>query len=107
MTGFYDPHSLANILSFKEVANIPGVYITMDTLHEKAITITLLNNTTIKFTKCADGLYFFDPAQHNFKNKSTDYFPMTSSINTQLISTVKENKTFFTNQDILLANKAR
>ena len=31
---------------------------------------------------------------------------MPSSFNTQLISTVKENKSFFTNQDILLADKA-
>ena len=94
MTGYYNPHSLASILSFKEVANIPNVCITMDTLHKKAITITLSNNTTIKFTKCADGLYFFDPAHNNSKNTTTDYIPLILLSNIQLISTVKEKNLF-------------
>lgn len=106
MTSYYTPHSLANILLFKEVANLPGVCIVMDTLQEKALTVTLLDNTTVKFNKCAHGLYCFDPAHNNSKNTPTNYLPLLSSSDTQLISTIKENKSFFINQDILLADKA-
>ena len=41
MTVHFNKNSMATILSFKEVADIPGVIITTDKNQERAMTVTL------------------------------------------------------------------
>ena len=56
----FNKNSMATILSFKEVADIPGVRITTDTKQERAMTVYLGNVRTLKFKECESGLYFYD-----------------------------------------------
>ena len=56
----FNKNSMATILSFKEVADIPGVRITTDTKQEIAMTVSLGNGKTFKFKECESGLYFYD-----------------------------------------------
>ena len=56
MTAHYDPMSLANIISMKDVKNILGIHITMNTL-ENAILIHLTDGNVLKFQECNYGLY--------------------------------------------------
>ena len=51
---------MATILSFKEVADIPGLRITTDTKQEILMTVSLGNGRTLKFKECESGLYFYD-----------------------------------------------
>ena len=43
MNVHFNQNSMSNILSFKEVADIPGVRITTETNQERAMTVTLKN----------------------------------------------------------------
>ena len=47
--------SLAKVLSFKQVSEIPSVNITTDTSKEDTLTVHLKNGNEIKF-KCNEGL---------------------------------------------------
>ena len=53
-------NSIAAILSFKEVDDIPGVIIATDTKQERAMAVSLRNGKTLKFKECKSGLYFME-----------------------------------------------
>ena len=106
---YYNPKSIANILSFKEVASVPGVCITMDTAMERAIFVTLPDGRKIKFKECDIGLYYFDakdeaelPKDKNIKEEVQNYL-----IEVNLLSTVAENKSLFSRREIQGAKNAR
>jgi hypothetical protein len=93
--------SLANILSLKDVASIPGIKITMDTSKERAIYVHLDGKDAeeIKFSECNDGLYYYDvSASNNIKTTVNNY---------SFLSTVANNKRIFTAREVKGANKAR
>ena len=50
---------MANIFSFKDVASILGVRITMDTYKESTITDTLKEGQAHKIVQYNKGLYYF------------------------------------------------
>ena len=56
----FNKNSMANILSFKEVADIPGVRITTDTKQGRAMKVSLGKVRTLKYKECGSGLYFYD-----------------------------------------------
>ena len=62
--------SLANIISLRELANIPGVSIMMDTSKERAIVVKMGPYKEFKFLECPDGLYHYDTSIicENFPN---------------------------------------
>ena len=106
---YYNPKSIANILSFKEVAFVPGICITMDTLTEKAIFVFLPEGRKMKFKECEVGLYYFnvnDDLEHskhnNINEEVKDY-----SQGVNLLSTVAENKSLFSRREIQGAKTAR
>ena len=54
----------------KDVQNIMGIRITMDTLEKSAMLIHLSNGNVLKFQECNDGLYYYNMAQGaDSKNK--------------------------------------
>ena len=54
----------------KDVQNIQGLRITMDTLEESAILIQLSDGNVLTFNYCYDGLYYYNMAQGaDSKNK--------------------------------------
>ena len=103
LTVFFNPNSMATILSMRDVANIPGVQICMDTNKERAIFV-FFNGKTIKFQECASGLYFYDTVE--------DLAIVTKHISETVIGysalqTTRENKQLYTKDEILRADKAR
>ena len=76
---------MANILLLKDVASIPGITITMDSLVERAILVKD-GNITLKFKECRDGLYFYDTAVTKTNTLFTPYC---------FLSTVKANEKFY------------
>ena len=51
---------MATIMSFKEVADIPGVRIATDTKQERAMTVSIENGRTLRSKECKSGIYFYD-----------------------------------------------
>ena len=56
----FNKNSMATILYFKKVADIPVVRITTDTEKKIAMTVSLGNGRTLKSKECESGLYFHD-----------------------------------------------
>ena len=97
--------SLANIISLRDVANISGVVITMDSSKERAIMVKM-GLKEFKFCECPDGLYHYDTSnvcENPSKSKSSVIsYPNSYS----LVMTVAENKRFFTKKEIAGAEGA-
>ena len=100
----FDLSSLANIISMKDVASLPGARVTMDSTINRAIVLHY-NGTQFVFQECADGLYFLDASQanRNHSNHSVNHY---SRNNFQLVTTVKDNLQHFTKREIKGAQAA-
>ena len=99
----FNPHSLANILSPSDVANIPGARLTMDTEIERAIVLHI-NDETITFHECKDGLHYYDTSTN--KHSSTS-FTGYSEQSLQFLQSVQENKQHYSQRQIAGADTAR
>ena len=60
MTVHFNQNSMATILSFNEVTDIPGVRINTDTNQECVVTVTPQNGKYVKLKECKSGIYFYD-----------------------------------------------
>ncbi len=97
---WYNPHSLANILSMAEVRKV--CRITMDTSVEAAMHVHRKDGTIMKFEEYRSGLYFFDTQQKQPNNStSPDYFDYL------FLNTVANNKLAYTRREIEGADRAR
>ena len=101
---FFNENSIANILSLKHVADIPGVYITMDTRKEKSMTVHLPNGKEIKFMEYTDGLYYYDTSKSKEK---VNVYPSPTNQNFSFLSTVRQNKSIFNKKQVRAADMAR
>ena len=101
---FFNKSSIANILSLKHVAAIPGVYVTMDTRKEKSMVVHLPGGNKIKFLEYVDGLYYHDTSKNN---DEVNPCPSSTNKNISLLSTVDQNKSIFSKKQIKAANLAR
>ena len=97
MTVHFNDSAIANILSFKEVADLPGIRITTDTSTERAFLIHLPDGSILRFNEYSEGLYLLKGS----KTKRASY-PYSCFLNT-----VSENKDVFTRRQIEGANRAR
>ena len=97
----FNPHSLANILSLRNVANIPNARLTMDTAVDHAILLHV-NDEIIRFTECRDGLYYFD-TNHNHSNPPLTQYPNDVT----LLNMVQTNKQHYSTKEIKGADTAR
>ena len=93
----FNQSSLANILSLKDVANLEGASITMDTTVERAINLNY-NGEHFKFLECLDGLYFLDTKTLKAKTHLHPY---------SFVQNVHDIKSSFSNKDIKAADSAR
>ena len=98
MRVFFNPDSMANILSLSDIANIEGVRITMDTDIDRAIQLHY-RNETLSFRECIDGLYYWD-------SSSKTKLPVTN-YSTSFAQTVTNNKTYYSRREIQGADRAR
>ena len=99
----FNADTMATVLSIKDVANLNGVHLTMNTLEERAI---LVHNgdKVMKFKECKDGLNFFDTAA------SFDHLMVTSNDGIKAYSylqTVADNSAYYSKQEIDGAEDAR
>ena len=93
--------SMANILSLKEVGDIHGVRVTMDTSQERAIHVHVEESgLTYMFLEGPNGLYFFDTT-----NPDKHIKPTISAYS--FLSTVSAQKSNFTSDQIKGAEIAR
>ena len=97
---YFKKDSMANILSFKDVSEIPDVRITMETAKEDAIAVTTKEGKVIRFKPYSNGLFYFDTKNHNNKSKE-------SVSHYTIIQTVDSNKQFFTSNEIEGAGVSR
>ena len=101
LTVHFKADSMANILSFKSVAEIPGARIVMDTKSGPSIFVHLKDGPTYEFKQFNNGLYYFDTSVAlNDKNKP-------SVTNYSLLQTVTNNKQYFTHDEIKRADLSR
>jgi hypothetical protein len=94
---WYNPQSIANILSVSEVRKVCCV--TMDTQTEPSICIHKTNGKQMVFREHSDGLYYYDTVAHQGAPEST---PPTI-----LYQSVEENKKIVTKREIEAADVAR
>ena len=97
---YFKKDSMANILSFKYVSEIPDVRITMETAKEDAIAVTTKEGKVIRFKPYSNGLFYFDTKNHNNKSKE-------SVSHYTIIQTVDSNKQLFTSNEIEGAGVSR
>lgn len=95
-----NPTSMANIVSMKDVTSLQGVKVVMDSTVERAIFVHY-NEQVLKFQECHDGLYFYDTEGATIKNNKEEV------TNYSLLSTVSNNKKFFSSDEIKRAELAR
>ena len=76
---------MANILSFKSVAEIEGARIVMDTNLGESIFVYLSDGHAFEFKQFSNVLYYFDTSVANNSNNS----PVT---NYSMLQTVSSNK---------------
>ena len=100
---YYNKNSLANVLSFTQVASLPGVSITTDTSVERSMNVHIGNNI-LKFKECNQGLYYLDLENYKLNNSINDYF---SSTNISLLQSVNKSKDLYTKKQVRLAELAR
>ena len=85
---FFNKNSLATILSFHDVAEIPGVNIRINKSEDRAIFVALPDSHVLKFTECSSGLYYVD----------IDNFNKTEIIVYSALSTIQDNEKLYSKQ---------
>ena len=93
---WFNPNSLANILSLSEVPK--QCRVTMDSHAENTLIIHKRDGSMMKFKNYKNGLYYYDATTNNSKPSVTSY---------SFLSTVRDNKTNFTRREIEEAERAR
>ena len=93
ITVHFKESSMATILSFKSVSEIPGAKITLDTDVNKDINLSLPDGCTLVFEQYKNGLYFLDTDKPVKTSKSK-----CELTNYSFLSTVSDNKEFFSQQ---------
>ena len=96
-TVWFNPHSIANILSLADVRKICRV--TMDTAAEPALIVHRIDGSEMKFLEHQCGLYVYNPSVSNASSAQVTAYTM--------VSTVAEHKKFFSQRDIQSADTAR
>jgi hypothetical protein len=99
-TVWYNPASIANILSLAAVRKVCRV--TMDTAIAAAFHVHKVDGSLMTFTEYHSGLYFHDTSSLSTSNNSS-----ASITNYTLVNTVAKNKSMFTRREIEGADKAR
>jgi len=94
-TVWYNPESLANILSLAEVCK--KFRVMMDTSIEPAMCVYWSDGTIMKFTEFQSGLYYFDTdsERETIDNKSSTQFNTYS-----FIATVAENQSMYHRREV-------
>ena len=96
---------MANIVALKDMGDVLGVRITMDSSKERVITVEY-QGKLYKFKECQDGLYYYDTAADNSISGATNEYnaPITTYL---FLITVEDNKYYYISNEIEGANNVR
>ena len=100
---WYSPHAIANILSLCNVKNIPRWRVTYDSSNGDEFRVTKDDGKVVKF-RCYDDL------ENGGSGPDGLYHCVTTSTGltgVAMVSTIAENKSRFTNEEVSRAEKAR
>ena len=97
---WYNPHSIANILSLSDVRKVCRV--TLDTSAEPALCVHRINGSIMKFVEHASGLYVYDSTIRNRDTTSSECVNAYT-----MVSTVATQKRLFSTRQIAAADTAR
>ena len=86
----HNADSIANVLSFTQVASLPGIYITTDTAVERAMVVHV-NGRSLKFSECDQGLYYLDLSEYKLNDSINKYSISSSFRNVNLLQSINEN----------------
>ena len=100
-TVWYNPHSLANIMSLAQVRR--QCRVTMDTAVEPALHVHRQDGSTMTFREYASGLYYYDAAAARSESNSTS--PLVTGYS--FVLTVSGNKQRFHRREVEAADRAR
>ena len=104
-TVWYNPASMANILSLQQVCKVCRV--TMDSELELAMIVHRRDGSTMKFIQYSNGLYYFDVATHSPSSNSSVTAPSSQSFAGYLfVQTVSDNKARYHRREIEGADRA-
>ena len=92
--------SMANILSLKDVANIPGIRVTMDTDSSRSIAVLVPEGMSYVFEEGHGGLHHLDTSylSKHIKHTTSPY---------SFLTTVASNKQSFSRQQVQGVDMAR
>ena len=93
----FNSESMANILSLKDVAEMKGARVTMDTLKGREIVVHF-NEQAYHFAEHAEGLYYLDMEKIKSNVSVSPYC---------FLESVTDNKLYFSDNEIKGADKAR
>ena len=102
LTVHFKNNSMATILSIKSFSAIPGAHLTMDRRVNNISTLTLKDGRGFEFSQYKNRLYYFDK-----NNPVSNSKPKPELHDYSLLSTVSENKTYFSAQEIKGADLSR
>ena len=99
---YFKENSMATIISMKSVTEIQGARVTMDTELSTSIHVVLNDGKHFEFVQYRNGLYFFDTNKPFTISK-----PKSDLSDYSLLTTVSENKEYFSSQEIKGADLSR
>ncbi len=97
---WYNPHSIANILSLADVRKVCRV--TLDTSEEPSICVHRIDGSIMKFTEHGSGLYVYDSAARKHPTTTSERVNAYT-----MISTVAAQELFFSKRQVTAADTAR
>ena len=115
----YNADSLANVLTFKHVSEIPGVTIIIDISKDSGILVHMRDGTVYCFAPCVSGLYHHNAIGGTMHPENTVTKPLeerTTNLSnnmtltvypTSFLNTVAENSKFYSRHEIEGAKNAR
>ena len=71
LPAMYNAKGIANVVSLKDMASIPGARIRMDTSVDPGITVDFKDGKSVTFRRCDDGLHYLDLNPKNLTNSNT------------------------------------
>ena len=98
----YNQKSIATILSFHTLSKLAGLRIVYDNLVNDVIHVILPNGFSLDFNPCDKGLYYLDSSKLDLNNVFQH-----QNFHLNLLSTVSQNKQYWTKREIQGAEEAR
>jgi len=103
----FNEKSMATVLSLKEIADLLGYRLTINTSKKRSIFVETDTVTGVKFRQCGSGLYLYDMAQGHKNSLNNNNQNKSDVIDHFSLHTVNKNRDFWNKNKIKKAEKSR